>query len=176
MNSTSAGLVAAVKDGGEWALEAGAPPPTAAVLHRRVLWDPGARPRGHPRGDGAADHLGRQGRARVPLNTRTTVIAACNPHGGQYDPAQSLSVNLAMASPLLSRFDMVLVLLDTQNERWDEIVSGILGEAGTEADGAAAAAAAAGPGSGAGWGSRNSGASGTSRRSSPRWDRLPRRC
>eukprot|EP01156_Anaeramoeba_ignava_P022708 Anaeramoba_ignava/c20965_g1_i1.p2 GENE.c20965_g1_i1~~c20965_g1_i1.p2 ORF type:complete len:110 (-),score=27.21 c20965_g1_i1:12-341(-) len=59
------------------------------------------------------------------LNTRTTVIAAANPKG-KYDPTQSLSVNLAMASPLLSRFDIVLLLMDNENPDWDRRIASFI--------------------------------------------------
>ena len=32
-------------------------------------------------------------------------------------------MNTTLSGPLLSRFDIVLVLLDTQNDDWDKIVS-----------------------------------------------------
>ncbi|CAN0080093.1 unnamed protein product, partial [Ectocarpus sp. 13 AM-2016] len=49
------------------------------------------------------------------LNARTTVFAVTNTKG-TYDAAEDMTVNTAIGSPLLSRFDLVLLLLDTKNK------------------------------------------------------------
>ena len=42
---------------------------------------------------------------------------------GTYDPRESLAVNTSLSGPLLSRFDIVLVLRDQRNVNWDEAVA-----------------------------------------------------
>lgn len=56
------------------------------------------------------------------LNTKATIFAVTNPKG-QYDPEQSLAVNTSISAPLLSRFDVVLVIRDMPNPEWDRCVS-----------------------------------------------------
>ncbi|KAJ3209863.1 DNA replication licensing factor mcm8 [Entophlyctis luteolus] len=57
------------------------------------------------------------------LPARTSVIAAANPVGGHYNKAKTVSENLKMNSALLSRFDLVFILLDKPNEQMDKFLS-----------------------------------------------------
>ncbi|KAJ3046052.1 DNA replication licensing factor mcm8 [Rhizophlyctis rosea] len=57
------------------------------------------------------------------LPARTSVIAAANPVGGHYNKAKTVAENLKMGSALLSRFDLVFILLDRPNEEMDTFLS-----------------------------------------------------
>nr|XP_028578029.1 DNA helicase MCM8 isoform X1 [Podarcis muralis] len=57
------------------------------------------------------------------LPARTSIIAAANPVGGHYNKAKTVSENLKMGSALLSRFDLVFILLDIPNEDHDYLLS-----------------------------------------------------
>ncbi|XP_071080734.1 DNA helicase MCM8-like [Haliotis cracherodii] len=57
------------------------------------------------------------------LPARTSIIAAANPVGGHYNKAKTVSENLKMGSALLSRFDLVFILLDKPDEEMDNMLS-----------------------------------------------------
>ncbi|EDQ88139.1 uncharacterized protein MONBRDRAFT_9453 [Monosiga brevicollis MX1] len=57
------------------------------------------------------------------LPARAAVIAAANPIGGHYDKGRTVSENLKMNPALLSRFDLVFILLDEANEELDRLLS-----------------------------------------------------
>lgn len=57
------------------------------------------------------------------LPARTSVIAAANPVGGHYNKSKSVSENLKMNGALLSRFDLVFILLDKPDAKMDEFLS-----------------------------------------------------
>ncbi|KAJ1849822.1 hypothetical protein LPJ70_000224 [Coemansia sp. RSA 2708] len=57
------------------------------------------------------------------LPARASVIAAANPAGGHYNKAKTVAENLKINSALLSRFDLVFILLDRPDVEMDRFLS-----------------------------------------------------
>ena len=53
------------------------------------------------------------------LNARTSVLAAANPVGSRYNRSMSIVENLQLPPTLLSRFDLIYLLLD-KNDEWED--------------------------------------------------------
>lgn len=57
------------------------------------------------------------------LPARTSILAAANPVGGHYSKEKSVVENLRMDDALLSRFDLIFVLLDRPNADMDKVLT-----------------------------------------------------
>ncbi|CAI0546203.1 unnamed protein product [Linum tenue] len=56
---------------------------------------------------------------QATLNARTSILAAANPTGGRYDKSKPLKYNVALPPPILSRFDLVYVMIDDPDDQTD---------------------------------------------------------
>ena len=125
-SASAAGLTAAaVKDNGQWTLEAGAlvlanggvccideidglKPSESSALHEAM--------------EQQTCSVAKAGLVST-LHTRVSVFGTCNPRGNRrIDPRKSLNEQLSLSSPLLSRFDIILLLLDDMNPAADSII------------------------------------------------------
>lgn len=57
------------------------------------------------------------------LNARTSVLAACNPKYGRFDPYKSIVDQIDLPSTLLSRFDLVYIITDKPQEDTDRRIA-----------------------------------------------------
>ena len=53
------------------------------------------------------------------LNARTSILAAANPYGSQWNTNKTIIENVQLPHTLLSRFDLIFLVLDPQNEEFD---------------------------------------------------------
>ncbi|XP_021745511.1 DNA replication licensing factor MCM6-like [Chenopodium quinoa] len=56
---------------------------------------------------------------QATLNARTSILAAANPTGGRYDKTKPLKYNVALPPAILSRFDLVYVMIDDPDDQID---------------------------------------------------------
>jgi len=57
------------------------------------------------------------------LNSRASVLAAANPVFGRYDDMRSASENIDLMSTILSRFDMIFIVRDIQDDVRDRMMA-----------------------------------------------------
>ena len=57
------------------------------------------------------------------LNARTSILAAANPLLGRYDPYKTITENINIPIPLLTRFDLIFVIRDIASSQKDERIA-----------------------------------------------------
>lgn len=57
------------------------------------------------------------------LSARTSILAAANPVGGRYNHDKTISQNIKLNDALLSRFDLIFVILDRPDEEIDKYLT-----------------------------------------------------
>ncbi|CAI9090727.1 OLC1v1025554C1 [Oldenlandia corymbosa var. corymbosa] len=60
---------------------------------------------------------------QATLNARTSILAAANPTGGRYDKSKPLKYNVALPPAILSRFDLVYVMIDDPDDQTDHLIA-----------------------------------------------------
>lgn len=60
------------------------------------------------------------------LQARCAIVAAANPNGGKYNSTLTLTQNVDLTEPILSRFDILCVVRDLVNEELDERLAGFV--------------------------------------------------
>jgi replicative DNA helicase Mcm len=57
------------------------------------------------------------------LNARTSILAAANPQLGRYEPARTPQENIQLPFTILSRFDLIWIMIDTIEEKRDREIA-----------------------------------------------------
>ncbi|CAG9318329.1 MCM9_2 [Blepharisma stoltei] len=129
VGASIAGLtVSAVKEGSEWMLEAGALVladcgicciDDIAMLAKEDLRDI------YESMESQTISVAKAGMV-CTVNARTTIIGACRPKKNRFDFGVGIDENSGLPSPLLSRFDLVFILIDQPDPEADAIKSNFI--------------------------------------------------